>query len=545
MHSIYEMKFRRRFSINPYKTLRMKLGEMSCYKNWIGCERGDPYPILCGGGLTESLPGARYRAENLSTQTCFQARLLGQHFPYASYEIALDELPSGCSGVGVQIFAAGETGSDYDRSNEPCLRMYASDAEDGVCIRKSIRVGNGEEKIQTVRSGIPYTPGMRLIITSRGMFFDVYLQSGERPLFVCTFDVPEMRHILRYHTFMRTTAALFVVLEPNDSVQCAAEFYLDCGVSHADMKCMRYENGMPMMHEGRLFMTMSSRLGAGGFQSVISWNPSTADLRMEGALFFDLGDDMWCSDVASSVVFDRRTQEWYVWACAFSHGHILCHATSQADLRYGIHVLDAQTMPVEQMQTAEGADSLSIAAGGAENKVATLSDDTLFFAKSGDEDPDLVWDEARGKWLLTICRHTTENGKSNYRYFLFESDHPFEGFTFVDRTRVGSNTGGSIIRVGGELYLLCGSDFDQRSRYQLHPIHDLSKCTYMQFDYDDGGFRGWGTLIPILCGRRTRYVWMTFDRHNGSDYNWSYGNIYVFESDLMNDGWEWTNDNDK
>ena len=30
MHSIHEMKFRRRFSINPYKTLRMKLGEMSC-----------------------------------------------------------------------------------------------------------------------------------------------------------------------------------------------------------------------------------------------------------------------------------------------------------------------------------------------------------------------------------------------------------------------------------------------------------------------------------------------------------------------------------
>ena len=27
---------------------------------------------------------------------------------------------------------------------------------------------------------------------------------------------------------------------------------------------------------------------------------------------------------------------------------------------------------------------------------------------------------------------------------------------------------------------------------------------------------------------------MTFDRHNGSDYNWSYGNIYVFEADRMN-----------
>jgi hypothetical protein len=30
-------------------------------------------------------------------------------------------------------------------------------------------------------------------------------------------------------------------------------------------------------------------------------------------------------------------------------------------------------------------------------------------------------------------------------------------------------------------------------------------------------------------GSRTRYFWMTFDRHNGSGYTWSYGNIYCFE----------------
>jgi len=34
-HTIYDMKFRRRFSVNPYKTLRMKLGEMSFWKDWL------------------------------------------------------------------------------------------------------------------------------------------------------------------------------------------------------------------------------------------------------------------------------------------------------------------------------------------------------------------------------------------------------------------------------------------------------------------------------------------------------------------------------
>ena len=50
-----------------------------------------------------------------------------------------------------------------------------------------------------------------------------------------------------------------------------------------------------------------------------------------------------------------------------------------------------------------------------------------------------------------------------------------------------------------------------------------------KFNYPDGGFRGWGSVFPVKSGSRTRYFWLTFDRHNGSDYNWSYGNLYCFE----------------
>ena len=50
-----------------------------------------------------------------------------------------------------------------------------------------------------------------------------------------------------------------------------------------------------------------------------------------------------------------------------------------------------------------------------------------------------------------------------------------------------------------------------------------------KFNFCDGGFRGWGTLMPVKLGSRTRYFLMTFDRHNGSEFNWSYGNVYCFE----------------
>lgn len=50
-----------------------------------------------------------------------------------------------------------------------------------------------------------------------------------------------------------------------------------------------------------------------------------------------------------------------------------------------------------------------------------------------------------------------------------------------------------------------------------------------KFGFDDGDFRGWGSIIPVQLGSRKRYFWITFDRQKGSDYNWSYGNIYCFE----------------
>ena len=46
MHTPDEMVFRRKFAVNLYKNLRFPLGEMSLYANWLGSNRGDPYPLL-------------------------------------------------------------------------------------------------------------------------------------------------------------------------------------------------------------------------------------------------------------------------------------------------------------------------------------------------------------------------------------------------------------------------------------------------------------------------------------------------------------------
>ena len=46
---------------------------------------------------------------------------------------------------------------------------------------------------------------------------------------------------------------------------------------------------------------------------------------------------------------------------------------------------------------------------------------------------------------------------------------------------------------------------------------------------EDNTVWGWGGIFPVKCGTRTRTFWISFDRFRGSDYSWSYGNLYCFE----------------
>lgn len=536
IHTIYDMKFRRKFSVNPYKTLKMPLCAMSFAKDWLHTDRGDPYPLLersGEGSLTAATGDGCYRVANASSATAAEARLLGQHFPYASYALTLDSL---VGEVGFRIDAAPGGRSAYTAADAP--RLYVWLAGDGAQVRigHALTVG-GQTRGEVVEPTVyPFTPGMQLIVTCRGRFFDIYLDHGRKPTPCLTLDLPEFSEITLHGTFVNATASLWYRLRSDEQiVTSCVEGYLDGGISHADIKPIRYEDGTPMMEGGRLFLTMSSRLEAGGYQSVISWNPSTCDFKLEGAIFLDCGDDRWCADVAASILYDRASQEWLVWSVAFSHGHILCHGRAQGDLRYGISVVDVELMPCEQT-VAAGDDELRRQAGVADGFTATLSDDRLWLAKTGDEDPDFVYDREAGKWYMIICRGVSEGGKNRYRYFLFESEHPFSGYRYVDNSRDGATTGGSLVRVGGKLCLICGSRFDARAQYDIYVLPDLSQHAQLRCDYDDGGFRGWGTVIPVPCGSRTKYMWITFDRHGGSSYNWSYGNLYVYESDLMNPG---------
>ena len=676
MENAYELYFHRLFSINPYRSLRMKLCEMSFCKDWPHTDRGEPYPIVreVGAALGEKVEDGRIAFS--ADAPGERARLIGRFFPYASSEVCVDALDGEGARVGLEFAARSGRGSPYTAEDAPGLCVFVERAGAEVCVCHEEFVGG--RSLGVVRHGTrAFTPGGVLFVSAHGAFFDVSL--GRE--FVCTIQAEGFSDICRRSAFMNAGVSLYVALPAGGRAAVSrAESFLDGGLSHADMKPVRYEDGTPILENGRLFLTLSSRLQAGAYQYVVSWNPSTCELRPEGAIFFDYGDGRWCADVAISLIYHRERREWLFWATAFSHGHILCHGTSAGDPRFGITVLDAALMEAQkpgsdvsngglpiQTSGAEMADGLaqtkdctcgkvgaartsasddvlsvqagdcgaemadglartedcacgkagaarafasddvlsvqaggrgaemadgqartkdcacgkvgaarasasddvlsvqagrrvaekdgelartkecacgkagaarasasddvlSVQAGGRGASVAELDDDTLWLAKTGDEDPDFTYDRERGKWYMTICRSVKGAG---YRYFLFESDEPFSGYRHVCHTESGENTGGLMVRIRGRRALVCGSDFKARAEYRVYPLGDFSHFQRLTCDFDDGGFRGWGSLMLVPCGNRTKYVWMTFDRHNGSDYNWSYGNLYAYEAEEM------------
>jgi hypothetical protein len=472
MIDLRNAEFKRIFSQTLYKNRKLRLAEMSFFRDFVTDTRGDLYPILeKSDGAEEAVRENRYLLLHGAVR-----RFFCRFFPYATYEITA-----------------------FPKTGRVGLR-FAIPAGEGEVLMTGDRLICRCDGTETVHA-LPEedTDRRTMIVSCRPGAFDVYFPKNGQPMYFCT--VPSEAFLMsdRYTEFANGSGSLSI----EGCVTVEAVFaYIDSGVSIADMRPIRYENGEIMIEQGRVFLTASIRMQSEKFQGVFSWIPGTAELALTGVLLYDSGDGRWCGDVAASVLYHRETRSWYLWVCAFSHGHVLGHAAFRGDPRFGVNVIDITLME-------RGAETDGI---------------TAFCGFTGDEDPDFFFDEEKDVWRMAICRLDPRTKK--YRYVFFESAEPFSGYRCVGIGNEGAETGGSFVRVDGELFFLCGNDFKARSDYRIYHKDGMTKA---HFDLPDGGFRGWGTLMPIPSGSRMRYYWMTFDRHKGSDYNWSYGNLYCFE----------------
>lgn len=481
MKTIETMIGKRLFSLNFYKDLRLPLGKMSFSKDFVNENRGDIYPIIeKSTEACEKVSGGKYSVKGDVT------RLIGRHLPYCTYEMTFDAL----TGVGGFSFLLPE-GRVFAGLDNRSGKLSLAFSENG--------------KQQTFETDIIFEKGVSFVLTMRKNNLDCYIRKDDFPLYICTFTSDNLKDIAYSKVLEKSSSCVTVSGEVTLS---KTSFYIDCGISQADIRPVRYENGEIIIEGGKIFLTASIRMQAECYQGVFSWVPGTTDFELVGALFYDSGDGMWGNDVAASMLYDRNEKCWKLWVCSFCHDHILGYAKFDGDVRFGVNVLDITLM----------------------EKLEEDGDENAFLGKINDEDPDFIYDEKSGKWYMSICRAIIDNDSSNYRYFFFESDNAFTNYKFIGRTDCGgAETGGSLLMLDGKLRFACGSSYDTRAEYRIYDPFDGKYFTKMRFDYDDGGFRGWGSIIPIKYGNRTRYFHITFDRAGGSDYTWSYGNIYCFE----------------
>lgn len=439
-------------------------------KDFINDRRGAPYPLRKkDASCQETVAEHQYRVSGGRVQ-----RMFTRFFPYACYELSFQRLQGSC---GFVISLVDEKASLVCTPT----KIWFSD---GLCE-------------QTAELPHPLSQGT-LIVSCRPGAFDIYLAKNQNPGYLTTFQSQAFYKSNEKKRFEQGYVCLACDGEVAVDSVCS---YLDCGISQADIRAVCYENAQPIFENGTIFFTASIRMQEGGFQGIFSWTPSTSAIELTGALFFDRGDGFWRNYLASSLVYNRKTQEWYLWTSSFEDQHILCYAAFQGEPRFGLNVIDVQMMPQASTDNAKE-----------------------FAGFPGDEDPDFYFDESQNRWILAICRLSPKT--KQYQYLFFQSSHPFHGYRFLGQGKEGAETGGAFVNLKGNMAFICGNDFKKRSNYRIYTQEGMQEAS---FDFDDGGFRGWGSVIPLSMGSRQRYFWLTFDRHNGSSYPWSYGNLYCFE----------------
>ena len=479
-----DMSWSRKFSMNLYKNLSVPMASMTFTSDFTKTERGDLYPIIeKDEGAVECVTPARYTVSG-----GYAERLMCAFFPFGTYKMYISEV-------------CGTAGFAFVGPDARCTVLLENDNWNTTIV---LTHEGGEERIRIPRD---INESFALVVSARPGWFDIYISESGHFDYIKSVNVPSFG--ASHSEAFYQKAKVHTVISGKACIT-GVESCVDCGVGQADIRPFRYENGELIMESGRIFLAISVRIEAGGYQGVLSWLPGTSDFKMEGAIFYSTGDGYIHADVASAYVYHRGERTWYMWQRSGAGGHVLAKAKFDYDVRFGINILDVEPLP---KMTEENMC------------------DTALLGKKGDEDPDFTYDAERGKWLFALCRLAEETKK--YQYFFFESDRPDEGYEYIGRGPAGEETGGTIVKLDGKYYFVCGNAFNKKSDYRVYEWGKFDTFTNLKTDYPDGGFRGWGTILPIPYGSRRRYFWLTFDRTLMSKlgFNWSYGNIYCFEAE--------------
>lgn len=414
--------------------------------------------------------------------------------PFATYTLAVDSV-EGAGAVGFEFADAANT--------ERFAVVVTYSGQHIVDVKLGINKGEEAVTSQSIATHIPEGTKLRgkIILQLLGSGLTVYTEHEGLPQPIAQADFSQQLD-LRAKRYLQTFQSRISVQLTHGAVAIGgANAAFTSGMGLADIRAMTYEDGSPLLDQGRLWYTMTIRGRAlpHHVQGVFSMDPTVFDLRFEGVIVFDRADGILRNEVASHIFYDRKDSVWRGITTGFSayadpqeHKQLLA-VESTKDPRFGFSVMRAEP-----------------------------------FGVVGDiEDPHILYDAAAGKWRILTCEHM-----DGYKAVLLESDAWNKGYRRIAGPVAHNSTGTSIQRIGGVPYCFSGSS--EREIF-IYSYPDLQEVGTLKMDLppwdSESGTRVWPNVVELPEGYPVRYVALMMDRFNYPGLvgpNWTYGALYLY-----------------
>ena len=342
----------------------------------------------------------------------------------------------------------------------------------------------------------------KIILQMLGSGLTLYMQDQGLPKVIGQSDFNKYIDLRKKQYINSFQSNLYVHLMDGQVMVNRVEMALTTGVGLADIRPITYENGDPLLDQGRLWYTMTIR-GRDlphHIQGVFSMNPTVFDLKLEGIILFDLNDGLFRNEIGSHVYYDRKHNIWRGLTCGFTafanrdkEKKQLFAIESKRDPRFGFSIMNA--VPFDMV---------------------------------GDiEDPYIFFDSVAKKWRMLTCQ--IHNG---YKNFIWESDHWDKGYKRIAGPVEHNSTGVCVLKVGDKLYCISGSS---ERKIFIYTYPDLKEAGTLKMDLppwnETSGTRVWPNIVQLPEGYPFKYVALMMDRFNYPGLkgpNWSYGALYLY-----------------
>ncbi|TWU52003.1 hypothetical protein [Rubripirellula reticaptiva] len=425
-------------------------------------------------------------------------RWFGGFNPFATYEVTIGSFAgTGSSGLSFQ---------DFENANSLSAEVMFAD---GMPVELTWRIVHDSIEVDQMRWEWPaeiddFSKPFVLRVQMSAVGVNVFVESEGRSHLVGYADFSKHFDLRKQSRFTRFHSGISSRLQPQSHVKIlAAAGVLSPGSGQADLRAITDEQGVPLIEDGRLWLTITLRGRAlpHPTQGVFSMNPSVFDLRFEGVIVFDMGDGLLRNELASHIFRDSQSGQWCGWTTGFSafgndadkEAKTILAVWSSTDPRRGFSVMKAKPVGIE----------------------------------GAHEDPHCIYDSEAKKWRLLLCEH----GKK-YQAAMWESDHWDHGFQRLAGPVDVDSTGTLIQKFGDIRYALFGSA-DRKIYVRSYP--DLQPVGELKMDLppwnDDHGTRVWPNVIPMPDGYPAPFIALMMDRANFPGMpkpNWTYGAIYLY-----------------